>query len=121
MLYIQRWLNLALDLLVAVLEVMVISLAVGLRGPTNGGQIGIALNVVLGFNTLLLRLVETWTGLETILGAVARLKNFEVDVVAEDKPGEEAEPGEMWPEYGATEFKNFSASYGCEASNALNR
>lgn len=114
MLSIQRWLNLALDLLVATLAVMVISLAVGLRGSTTGGQIGIALNVVLGFNSVLLRLVETWTGLETSLGAVARLKTFESDTISEDRPGEILEPPQNWPEYGGIEFRNVSAYYGYE-------
>lgn len=112
MLCIQRWLNLALDLLVASLAVIVISLAVGLRGSTTGGQVGIALNVVLGFNVVLLRLVETWTGLETSLGAITRLKNFEADVLPEDKPGENVDPGAQWPKFGAIEFRNISASYG---------
>ena len=112
MLSIQRWLNLALDLLVAALAVMVISLAVGLKGSTTGGQIGIALNVVLGFNAVLLRLVETWTGLETSLGAIARLKNFENDTIPEDQPCESSEPSESWPQHGAIEFRNVSASYG---------
>lgn len=112
MLSIQRWLNLALDLLVAALAVMVISLAVELRGSTTGGQIGIALNVVLGFNAVLLRLVETWTGLETSLGAIARLKNFENDTVSEDKLCESSEPPENWPQHGGIELRNVSASYG---------
>jgi ATP-binding cassette subfamily C (CFTR/MRP) protein 1 len=70
---IQRWLNLVLDLLVAALAVIVISLAVKFRSTTSSGQIGIALNVVLIFNAVLLRLIETWTLLETSFGGIARL------------------------------------------------
>jgi ATP-binding cassette subfamily C (CFTR/MRP) protein 1 len=116
MLCIQRWLNLALDLLIAALAVLVISLAIGLKGTTTGGQIGIALNVVLGFNSVLLRLVETWTDLETSLGAIARLKNFEIDTISEDQLRESSEPDEKWPQYGGVEFRNVSASYGYDRS-----
>lgn len=65
--------------------------------------------------------METGTGLETNLGAVARIKNFEVDVVLEGKPGDEAEPDEMWPEYGSFEFRNVLLLIDMKASNALNR
>ncbi|KUJ13347.1 putative multidrug resistance protein [Mollisia scopiformis] len=109
---IQRWLNLVLDLLVAGLAVLVITLAVKLRSTTTGGQVGIALNAVMNFNQLLLRLVENWTQVETSLGAISRLKNFEIEVVSEDKPEENVIPPESWPESGAIEFRNVCASYG---------
>jgi ATP-binding cassette subfamily C (CFTR/MRP) protein 1 len=109
---IQRWLNLVLDLLVAGLAVMSIILAVHLRGTTSGGQIGIALTAVMGFNQLLLRLVDTWTLVETSLAAISRLKSFEAEVVSEDRPDEDVIPPESWPEEGGIEFRNVCASYG---------
>ncbi|KAF4624351.1 hypothetical protein G7Y89_g13820 [Cudoniella acicularis] len=112
---IQRWLSLVLDLLVAGLAVLVITLAVKLRSTTSGGQIGIALNSVMDFSALLLRLVETWTQVETSLGAISRLKNFEADTVPEDKPEENVIPPESWPESGGIEFCSVSASYGTPA------
>lgn len=44
---IQLWLILVLDFLVAGIALVVISLAVGLRSTTTGGQIGVSLNVVM--------------------------------------------------------------------------
>jgi ATP-binding cassette, subfamily C (CFTR/MRP), member 1 len=77
MLYcIQRWLSLALDLMVAILAVKVVALAVSLRSTCSGAAIGIALNNILGFNQSLRVLVDSWTQLETALGAIARLKEF---------------------------------------------
>jgi ATP-binding cassette, subfamily C (CFTR/MRP), member 1 len=108
---IQRWLNLVLDLLVAGLAVTVISLAVLFRGSTTGGQIGIALNVILVFNPILLTLVTTWTRMETSLGAIARLKILEESTISEDKVGENFIPGEHWPHKGAIEFLDVTASY----------
>jgi ATP-binding cassette subfamily C (CFTR/MRP) protein 1 len=105
-------LNLALDLIVATLAVIVITLAVNLRGITTGGEIGIALNVILVFNTVLLRLIETWTQMETSLGAIARLKNLEATTVSEDKPGENCLPPADWPQKGCIEFRDVTATYG---------
>ncbi|KAK5120330.1 hypothetical protein LTR85_006269 [Meristemomyces frigidus] len=47
---IQRWLNLVLDLLTAGIAVVVVLLAVELRGTTSTGSIGVALLNILGFN-----------------------------------------------------------------------
>lgn len=108
---IQRWLDLVLDLMVPGLAIGTIGLAVALKGTTTGGQIGIALNVVLQVNGLLLRLVHSWTRLETSLGALSRLRAFERDVLPEDKEGESQSPPPAWPTQGAIEFANLSASY----------
>ena len=108
---IQRWLNLVLDLIVAALAIIVVTLAVQLRSSTNAGLIGIALNNILTFNQGLSGLVNYWTQLETSLGAIARLKSFEAKVLPEAKAGEDVIPPESWPEAGAVEFQQVSASY----------
>jgi len=111
MMCIQRWLNVVLDLTVLGLAMLVISLAVGLKGTTTGGQIGIALNVILQANMLLLRLVEAWTAMETSLGAVSRLRSFQKDVQPEDKPDEVHQPPQAWPARGSIDFDHLSAAY----------
>src|SRR4051812_10172287 len=80
---IQQWLTLVLDLLVAGLAVLVVGLAVIFRTSTTGGQIGIALNVILGISATLMRLLESWTQLETSLGAVSRIKTLEETLLPE--------------------------------------
>jgi ATP-binding cassette, subfamily C (CFTR/MRP), member 1 len=113
MLYcIQRWLSLVLDLMVAILAVIVVALAVSLRSTSSGAAIGIALNNILGFNQSLRVLVDSWTQLETALGAIARLKNFEATVVSENKPWECQEPLKNWPDRGSIQFRDVTASYG---------
>lgn len=108
---IQRWLNLVLDLTVAALAVLLVAIATQDRSATSGGAIGLALNNVLGFNLSLAGLVTAWTSLETSLGAIARLKNFERDTMTEDQPCEREVPPEDWPAAGAIEFRNISSSY----------
>ncbi|KAM5453644.1 hypothetical protein McanCB56680_002853 [Microsporum canis] len=113
---IQCWLNLVLDLLVAAIGVVAIALAVLLPSFTTAGTIGLALNNVLGFNQALAVLIDSWTQLETSLGAIARLKNLEQSVTPEHQDGEDLVPPEAWPEHGAIELRDVSASYG--ASNS---
>ncbi|KAF2811591.1 putative multidrug resistance protein [Mytilinidion resinicola] len=112
---LQRWLALILDLMIAVIGVIVVALAVRVPGTSSGAAIGIALNNVLGFNQSLRLLIDSWTQFETSLGAIARVKNFEAEVLPEDKPEEIAEVPASWPEQGAIEFKDVSASYGTAA------
>ena len=112
---IQRWLNLVLDLMIAALAIIVVALAVQLRSSTSAGLIGIALNNVLTFNQGLSNLVNYWTQLETSLGAIARLKNFEAKVLPEEQPGEDVIPPESWPEAGAIDFQEVTASYNPDA------
>lgn len=118
LLCLQQWLNLVLDLLVAGLAVGIISLAVLFRNSTTGGDIGMALNLVLLANTTLLRLVESWTGLEISLGAIARLKSLELEVPPESQPCEDLAPPETWPPRGSLHIQELTAAYNAE-SNAL--
>ncbi|KAG9247609.1 putative multidrug resistance protein [Calycina marina] len=111
---IQQWLGVILQLLVAGLAVLVVGLAVAFRSSTTGGQMGIALNVILGFSSTLVRLLEGWTHLETTLGAVARIKSLEESLIPEDLQGENLEASPEWPEKGAMEFENVIASYNPE-------
>ncbi|TQV93218.1 ABC multidrug transporter [Cordyceps javanica] len=108
---VQRWLDLVLDLIVPGLAICVISLGVIFKGTTTGGQIGLALNVILQANRYILRLVSAWTSLETSLGAISRVRDFEQSVLPEEEPGRNPRPPPGWPAHGAVEFANVSASY----------
>lgn len=118
LLCLQCWLRIVLDLLVAGIAVGVIALAVALRDTTSGGQVGVALNIVLVANTTLLRLVESWTNLEISLGAISRIKTLEEEVPPEDQPSETNIPPETWPSSGSVEIQALTAAYN-EESMAL--
>ncbi len=108
---IQRWLDLVLDLIMPGLALGIIGLAIYLKGTTTGGQIGIALNVILKANGYIIRLMTAFNKLETSLGAISRLRAFEQEVQPEEKPGMANLAPISWPASGAVEFTNFSASY----------
>ncbi|OBT61047.1 hypothetical protein VE03_09160 [Pseudogymnoascus sp. 23342-1-I1] len=107
---IQRWLNLILDFLVAGVAVILVAIATQGRWVTGSGAIGVALNNVLGFNMSLSGLINSWTTLETSLGAISRLKNFEQETENENQPDGIGEPPEDWSSKGTIVFENVTSS-----------
>ncbi|KAK1755647.1 ABC transporter FUM19 [Echria macrotheca] len=112
---LQRWLNIVLDLMSAAIATGVIAIAVLLRGRVSGGQLGVALNVMLVTNTTVLRLVAVWTTLEVSLGAVSRLKMLERNAPQEEQEDARFEAPDDWPQKGAISFTDVTASYGNDA------
>lgn len=109
LLCVQRWLGVVLALLVAAVAVSVLWLALG----SGGGEVGVALNVILVLNSTLLKLVECWAGLEVSLGGLARLRAVEMDTPREEgeKPQSKQVGDGAWPRKGRIEFHNVSASH----------
>ncbi|KAJ6439410.1 ABC multidrug transporter [Purpureocillium lavendulum] len=109
---IQRWLSLALDLYVAILAVFLVALGVLVPESSTKGAMALALINVLGLGSSLTGLVNSWTSLETSLGALARIRDFEARTSQEIAP---AQPEEKlisdWPSRGDIEFCNATASY----------
>ncbi|KPM39265.1 ABC transporter C family member 3 [Neonectria ditissima] len=106
---IQRWLQLVLRLIVAALAVIIVSLATQLR--TDSGFTGATLVTLMGFGEMLSTLVQSYTALETSIGAVARLKTFSTTTESEAGPDEDVIPDLKWPEHGQIEVQGVSASY----------
>jgi ATP-binding cassette, subfamily C (CFTR/MRP), member 1 len=106
---IQRWLNVVLDLLTAATAVVIVALAMGLRGTSSAGSIGVAMINVLGFNQTITALITAWTTMETSLGAIARIKNFEADTALEDHSEQSCSGLSMsWPDAGEVTMSEVS-------------
>ncbi|KAJ5803205.1 ABC multidrug transporter [Penicillium pulvis] len=110
LLMIQEWLNLVLNLVVMVIAVVLTTLAVRLR--SSSGFAGASLYSLMSFGENLSGVVFFYTRLETSIGAIARLKNFNETVTPEDREEEDVSPDEEWPEHGTVELKGVSARYG---------
>lgn len=105
-----------LDLVVAALAVLLVSIAVARRGAQqlSPGFLGLALVHMMSLSHALTDLVQHWAGLETSMGAIVRIRDFAENTPV-DKPGPVAERGplpEGWPAHGAVKFENLSATYG---------
>ncbi|KAK8017726.1 P-loop containing nucleoside triphosphate hydrolase [Apiospora rasikravindrae] len=121
---IQRWLNLVLDLLVAVVAIVLVAIAVSLRSATSVGFTGVALFNIMTLSAALKSAISSWTLLETSIGAVARVKRFEESTPNENNAveGEGATPQQQqspppppppddWPTTGAIVFDRVTATY----------
>jgi ATP-binding cassette subfamily C (CFTR/MRP) protein 1 len=108
---IQRWLQVALDLFVAGMALVLVSMALRISGSSTQASIGLAMVNLISFNMTLSLVLEQWTRLETSLGAIARLKWFTANTPNENKDGEKELPLSDWPAKGRVELKNVSAAY----------
>ncbi|KAI1318298.1 putative ABC transporter [Xylariaceae sp. FL0255] len=118
---LQRWLNFVLDLLAAAIATSAIAIAVVSHGRISGAQVGIALNIMLVANSTLLKLVESWTTLETSLGAISRFKTLEETTPVEGGTSRSIDPPKDWPSAGTIDFKNIAASYQSRVESAALR
>ena len=108
---VQRWLVLVLDLINMALAVIVVAVASQLRGQVSVGFTGVSLTQIVSFTATMKLLILFWTQLETSLGAVTRIKDFEAETQKENLARETTEVAENWPSRGSIEIKNLSASY----------
>ncbi|PYH98071.1 P-loop containing nucleoside triphosphate hydrolase protein [Aspergillus ellipticus CBS 707.79] len=108
---IQRWLTLVLDMVVAGMATLIVGIAVGVPGSIGAGSAGLGLLNIISLSESLKQLISNWTVLETSIGAVSRVRQFQEDVRPEDKPDGYIEPPARWPERGDIRFFNVSASY----------
>ncbi|KAJ5972718.1 multidrug resistance protein [Penicillium vulpinum] len=114
LLIIQRWLLLVLDLVTAALTVLIVGIAVKLRLSIGTGGVAVALVQIITLSNYLNQLVNTYTMLETTLGAIARIKKFENDIVALPGAtfnGHGNQPPSSWPDKGEVTLEKVSASY----------
>ena len=112
MFMIQRWLSLVLDLIIMGLAILVVGIAVRLRDTISTGFTGVSLTQIISFTGYLRLILLFWTQLETSVGAVARIKQFNNDTDDENKPMESYQPPVDWPNKGHIEIEGVSAAYG---------
>lgn len=108
---VQQWLQVVLDMMVAVLVVILIAVFVFWPGMYTPGSVGVALNIVITFLTGLASLIKNWTMMETSIGAVARVRAFVRDTEPECPTPAPAMPPPGWPSAGAIEFRDVRATY----------
>ncbi|KAK2021203.1 hypothetical protein LX32DRAFT_687912 [Colletotrichum zoysiae] len=94
------WQNDLAPLMREPLAVVLIPVAVALRGCVGAGFAGAALYSIMGLSSAMEATVTVWTIVETSIGAVALVK-----AIAEQTP-----PG-SWPKTGAITFGNVTAIY----------
>lgn len=104
----QVTLNFCLDLVVATLAIVVISIAVGTHS-SNGAGLGLALLNIVALGQSVKIATHFYTSLEITLGAVARIRDFVLQTGSENSGREEPPPD--WPRNGAIQFQNVTISH----------
>ncbi|KAJ5011358.1 ABC transporter atnG [Colletotrichum sp. SAR 10_99] len=117
---IQAWLTFILNLIVAVLAVILVVIVVTWHHKFSAGSVGVSLVMIIGFSEVLARLIQSWTKLESSIGAVARVRRFVSDTETESAAGRWTPPVN-WPQTGAVTFSDVVASYGSDASPVLKK
>ncbi|KAF5679393.1 abc transporter [Fusarium heterosporum] len=112
---IQRWLQFVLRVIVMVIATIIVALATQLR--TDSGFTGATLVTLMNFGDMLATIVQSYTTLETSIGAVARLKTFSSSTEQESKPDSELLPDLEWPRNGHIEMTGVSATYSANSTS----
>ena len=117
LLMIQRWLLLVLSLITTALAVIVVGIAVKLRGNIAAGGVAVSLVQIISLATYTNDFITYYTGLETSFGAIARIKDFSESSQYSLKKGENHQPPPDWPSKGEIVLKNVSATYNTESAD----
>jgi len=107
---VQRWLTMVLNLIVAGLAVLLVGISIALKDSMNPGLLGVALTSVMGIGQTLSQLIQSWTQVETSLGAVTRINEFAASTPKE--PDGPDMPPQNWPDRGAIKISGLYANYG---------
>lgn len=94
-----------------VIAIVLVTLALNMPHTSSASTIGLAMLNVINFGTGLANIINTWTRLETSLGAIARLRSFIDETPTEVDPVSEPELPKGWPEHGRIEFNDVCARY----------
>lgn len=107
-----RFLRTSLNLLTACVAIAIAGLAVGLRGSTSGGYLGVALSQLVSLAQSLINLLLAYTRVENGIVSVERL--FELDGLQPESFSDERRqpPGSKWPVFGSIEFRDVGLRYG---------
>ena len=105
----QQWLTLTMNVLVAIVVVILVVLATQLG--SDAGNVGAGFVTLITFGSMLTAIVTAYTGLETSLGAISRLKSFGEETELEDRKREDVVPDEGWPMGGRVQMQDVEVSY----------
>lgn len=109
---IQLWLNFVLDMLVAGLAVLLVAIVTIVDKNPSSGFLGVALLNLLDLSDSISRLIQSWTSLETSLGAIVRVREVVEQFEKDDDEGKhKGLLPTTWAFEGTLRFENVTASY----------
>ncbi|KAH8896245.1 ABC transporter [Thozetella sp. PMI_491] len=112
---IQSWLQTSLTVLVGILAIGLTALATQLR--TSSSFTGASFLTLINLVNTIATAMRSYTGLETSIGAVNRLRAFSQNVKPEDSNDENRPLPDYWPNKGSITLNAVSASYSTKPNN----
>lgn len=106
---VQRWLQLVLELIIAVTAILLVAVALALQS-SSGGYLGVALTQLMSLSQELKMIVINYTNLETSLTAISRIRSFEKETPTENLERHTAPPLH-WPQTGHIQLDAVTATY----------
>ncbi|GJJ74847.1 ATP-binding cassette, subfamily C (CFTR/MRP), member 1 [Entomortierella parvispora] len=106
----NRWLQIRLESLGAIVVLAAALFAVFSRNSLNGGQVGLALSYALSVTQDITWLVRSYCDLQNQLVAVERVDEY-ANKNPEAPTETDAKLPENWPQEGRVEFRNYSTRY----------
>ncbi|KAJ6779329.1 hypothetical protein PWT90_02512 [Aphanocladium album] len=114
---IQLWLELVLDLFVAGICILLIFVCLTFPSSTSAGALAVAITNVTSLGSSLTWLITSFTGTETSLGSVERIRSFEEKTPKEEPPANPRALPPAWPNKGTVRFTSVTASYPPRGNN----
>ncbi|KAK6853810.1 hypothetical protein PG995_010622 [Apiospora arundinis] len=115
---VQRWLQLVLELIIALMAILVAVIAPQIPSTSGGGFMGVALIQLMSLSQELKMIVINYTHLETSLTAISRIKDFEANTPSENRPPSDdstgrhtTPPSPGWPQTGRVNFQAVTVRY----------
>ncbi|KAK7996619.1 hypothetical protein PG989_004659 [Apiospora arundinis] len=115
---VQRWLQLVLELIIALMAILVAVIAPQIPSTSGEGFMGVALIQLMSLSQELKMIVINYTHLETSLTAISRIKDFEANTPSENRPPSDdstgrhtTPPSPGWPQTGRVNFQAVTVRY----------
>lgn len=108
---IQSWLGFMLDMIVTMIAAVLVTVVIIWKHKFSAGNIGVSLVAIMTFSSVLMRLIKTWTMMESSIGAVARVKQFVTETESEESAHSESSVAEDWPAHGNIELQDLVAAH----------
>lgn len=118
----QRWLNLRLDFLGAVLVFGSALLVVGLRGTINASSGGVVLSYMVTVQSVFGQMIRQSAEIENNMNSIERLLHYASNIEQEKDhtlPGDEHLEKIDWPQNGEIRYEDVTASHRKESAPAL--
>lgn len=115
---VQLWLKMVLGLLVAAVATILTAFAMFLSHTTSQSAIGLSFLNLIMFAETLESLVVAWTGMETSITALQRIRDFSKNT-PQERGGGDIEVPAHWPSLGNIQLIDVSARYSSNHGHGL--